>query len=1182
MKKKNLFLALGLAGLGLTTAQAQVIATLGFEDGDQQFHDTDSAQFATFYGDHINLTGADVWNEKATDAHSGSYALSANNSTDNGGQTWHRGFKMRRLAIEPGTSYRVSFWVKANPTYTTDAAPDAPKDTQIKSSLSIGRENFEAPFLTQSGEQYWYNFANGMTGDWRKISFVAYYSSLEVQNKYITKYNNNIKEIIVNDPEDLSKNDTIWYAKDETSFPETFFLTINMYNPGEYLLDDIVIEKASMAGCTYNIDAIKVDFGYPTNLAALAKAATDPDGTLVLPTSCVKVMNGDQEVEVSAVEGKTDGYLYIFIADENVLGDNEANIRVSFTPAADCPIKYTTDKRPSLDVESEMTVLGFADEAITLDETVDVLPSAWDAPKYVSAVPENGSFELVSSELKEITFTYNKELDLASASATLTYMSAGDNYGKTVDLTNDMSLSDDGRTVIVAVSNLADGEYKMLLEGVANAFGIPALEDTSIEFAVGTDSDTSTAEDVYAPDFNSVAQGTFPVGWVAKEFGNGMESDPTSVHEYGLTEDGQVWNYEWGGNKGGGGARMFTGFSGDFTAAIYWRGLGVPCTCTFGEQVKDHMDNEGNVSEEMDPAIGLKLDARKYQISFLMAAWKAEPRYDFTLEDLEGNVVARFDDILAQPNVNGQKTKVVGATRGEANFVVPKAGYYMLKFTGRSGGEFLMANVKLMTMPSNAAYNKQLLKAAIDEAKAVLELAAETDYDGATKTALGAEVAAAEAAHFTAPSAVEAEIAKLKELGEAMTARIENIDNFRLSIVEAETAVSNLFGTKYVTSDTYVKYEGIVNEYKDVEPSLLDDATLAEVTPQLVLAKDLLANVQSCCDALAYRAIKSAETATKLGVEQESLIMDAANAVTDDTELVDYLNLFNTWRLYDLIANKGGITEEMNSTVVSETELDENNEYITLTTGIDFTCYIRNPHMYTYATVNGNAITSETIPGWSVNQPANGGLHLRDGDFIATAARPVANSVLNNWCGNYDFFQQISGLPVGIYDVIIYSRTSANNNGVNDSTGIWDKYIWATVAEGDTLRTPFAQGGSWVGHPTVIKNVTVKEGTVLTIGATENYTSHKNVDEAGADKGVWSTNTFVDNARLYFVAPLDGFDYGQALIDDVTESKTEQVVSEEFYSIDGVRRAAPVKGVNVVKSLLSNGKVKTSVRIYKK
>ena len=37
---------LGLAGLGLT-AQAQVIATLGFEDGDQFYHHKDSAHLQT-------------------------------------------------------------------------------------------------------------------------------------------------------------------------------------------------------------------------------------------------------------------------------------------------------------------------------------------------------------------------------------------------------------------------------------------------------------------------------------------------------------------------------------------------------------------------------------------------------------------------------------------------------------------------------------------------------------------------------------------------------------------------------------------------------------------------------------------------------------------------------------------------------------------------------------------------------------------------------------------------------------------------------------------------------------------------------------------------------------------------------------------------------------------------------
>ena len=47
MRKKNFLMLLGLAGLGLT-AQAQVIATLGFEDGDQFYHHKDSAQFADF------------------------------------------------------------------------------------------------------------------------------------------------------------------------------------------------------------------------------------------------------------------------------------------------------------------------------------------------------------------------------------------------------------------------------------------------------------------------------------------------------------------------------------------------------------------------------------------------------------------------------------------------------------------------------------------------------------------------------------------------------------------------------------------------------------------------------------------------------------------------------------------------------------------------------------------------------------------------------------------------------------------------------------------------------------------------------------------------------------------------------------------------------------------------------
>ena len=281
MRKKNFLMLLGLAGLGLT-AQAQVIATLGFEDGDQFYHHKDSAQFADFYGDHINLQPGDVWNEKCEEAYSGTYALEANNSNTVQGSQWFRGLKLRYLPIEEGKSYRVSFWVKANKTFTMADGGD-PINTAITSKLSIGRENLEAPLMSQSGTQYYYDWKDGiMTGDWRRLSFVAYNSGKAVQDKFFDQFDDNIKDIIVNDPNDPSKNDTIWWKGDDTSFPNTYFLTINMYNPGRYLLDDIKIEEATMAGCTYNYDAIRVDFGYPTNAAQLASASTDPIGVLSL------------------------------------------------------------------------------------------------------------------------------------------------------------------------------------------------------------------------------------------------------------------------------------------------------------------------------------------------------------------------------------------------------------------------------------------------------------------------------------------------------------------------------------------------------------------------------------------------------------------------------------------------------------------------------------------------------------------------------------------------------------------------------------------------------------------------------------------------------------------------------------------------------------------------------------
>lgn len=1180
MRKKNFLMLLGLAGLGLT-AQAQVIATLGFEDGDQFYHHKDSTQFADFYGDHINLQPGDVWNEKCEESYSGKYALEANHSNTVRGAQWFRGLKLRYLPIEEGKSYRVSFWVKANKTFTMADGGD-PINTAIKSSLSIGRENLEAPLMSQSGAQYYYDWKDGiMTGDWRRLSFVAYNSGKAVQDKFFDQFDDNIKEIIVNDPDDPSKNDTIWWKGDDTSFPDTYFLTINMYNPGRYLLDDIKIEEATMAGCTYNYDAIKVDFGYPTNAAQLASASTDPIGVHLLPNSYVKVTNGEEEMEVASVELKKDGFMYVFMANE-IAEDESANIKVSFTPDADCPLIYTTDQRPSMDVTGEMKVLPFTSEAIYYDETIEEMSYLMDGPNYLSSVPEDHSFELDPATFNEVHVTYDRAVSTEIASVLLMQ-----NGVQVADLYSSTVVSEaDPNTLVVSVGTLENGEYQLVVSNVTNAMsGFEALQSQTINFSIGPDLNPGTSETVYSSaDFASTANGAFPVGWLSNDNG--------TIHQYGLNEDGSVWNYNYGQKPGGGGCRMMTGYSGDFNGgALYWRATGGTVgTATFGEQVKDYVQPGGTLDPEMDPNIALYLTPRKYQISFRMAAWKGLgdgtfPKYDFSLEkidlsnpDAEGEVAARFNGVEAKPDVNGaQDIQVTGAPLSTTEFTVAEEGYYMLKFSCQSEGgfhEFLLGAVELITKPSDAAYNKQLLKQAVDSANVVLATVTDAVYDGNTKTVLANAVNEANTTHYTSPSAIEEMRARLYALCDSMILRRTNIDNYAVALADLQTAMSNYTGTKYVITDDYMAAEALVKEYADVTASTLDDATLNDVSPKLVHYAALIPNLQACVDALTYRASKAVQTARTLGVEPESIIVDGENAVDDDDDLVGQLNYANRQGIYKILGETGTIADELKTTVQSETEIDEaTQEYKVLTSGVEFTSFVKNPHFYTFMTAR-DTIDNENTPGWT----ADGNITVRDGvgTYFADAAHPVVNSMVNAYKNQYSIYQSVSGLPVGIYDIHFRTRTAPGRIGVNDETGRPDMFIWVSTAEGDTLYTAFVESDmkwdiGWGGQPTIIKNVKVEENTVLTIGAKESYTSGKNVNESGEDAGPWDTNTYVDDARLFMVAPLEGFDYAKAYADNIDGVKVAEAVSYEYYTVDGMKLERPMKGVNLVKIHRADG-----------
>ena len=1176
MKKFNFLMVLGLMAAASANAQTTV-ASVGFEPSDQKYTTETAYTPGGIYGDWINRQDEDVWTEPyADDSHSGEYSFRMENTNSYTGNTWDRGFRVGNLQLKDNTAYRVSFWVKANPTYTNGEGGTG--NTCLKSSLGIGHEYCDMPISTKSGLQYYYNYTNGvMTGDWKHFSYVTFFTNKADQDALSMNYTG--KE---------DKNGEIPVPQGDP-FPEEYFLIINMYNPGEYLLDDIKVEEGiAFNEATFVGDVVKLDFGYPTNIADLAKAN---NGSFSLDPSCATVTINGEPAIVEFVEGKSDGFLYIFL-DEETTADDDATVVVSFTPAADCPILFNNDKRPSADVESDCPVIAFANETAYFDGSIDALPSAWSPASMVSSVPENESFEIVPASLTNIAISYDKAVSLTTASATLSWK---DNYGeKTLDLSDGMSLSEDGKTINTAVngSNLADGEYTFTLSGVANSYGIDCLEDQVITFALGEDSDTSVSEVVYASDFDNEMTGGIPQGWVTY--------NEAGFHIYGFNDEERTsqYNYDWGGTPGGGGARLYAGFTGDFAKAMYWGTRGTnEGYAEYGSQVKDWILEGGELDPEMPEGISLRLEPRKYQISFLMAAWKGEPTFNFTLEDLDGNVYARFNDILAAPNVNGAVGNVTGSVKCVTDFTVDKEGYYVLRFTAAEAQwqEYLLANVKLITMPSKAAYWKQQLAAALEKAEPILESAADESYDGETKTAFEAAINLAQTGHFTSPSEITALIAQLEELGAKMQTRVENIDAFTIALINAADQYGLLEG-KYVNSKYATEAKELIDQYETTNPSDLSDEELAEVTPKIVNAAALMENVTSIVDVLTWRAYKAFQTAETLQVE-DGVKYEALNLTDDDDEVIAKVNEASKYALYKLIAD-GEIADSLKTTVMYDNQkIAVDNIYVDVTSddvcgnGVDFTCLVKNPHHYTFATNFGAAIGDNTVVGWNCTQYDGGSAHL-SGD-AATAAKPVVNSIVNAYGGGaeYKFYQTIDNMPVGIYDIVLNSRTALKNNPIpeeeggdgvergvfnaqNDSTGIWDKYVFAQIDEEEPIMVPFAAGSSWAGHPTLIR-VEVKEGQKLTIGAVEHYTSGKASNHNYEATGSWDTNTFFGDTRLFFAAPSVGFDYAAAAagmsdsIESVGNNASKATVG--IYNVNGVRVSSLQKGINIVK--MNNGSV---------
>jgi hypothetical protein len=340
--------------------------------------------------------------------------------------------------------------------------------------------------------------------------------------------------------------------------------------------------------------------------------------------------------------------------------------------------------------------------------------------------------------------------------------------------------------------------------------------------------------------------------------------------------------------------------------------------------------------------------------------------------------------------------------------------------------------------------------------------------------------------------------------------------------------------------------------------------------------------------------------ASKLGVETSEKY-DALNLVEDNDAVVENCNLATTLALYTKLAEDITLLdgdpddfaddgEKLKTTVLYESgqQVAIDDVYTPMTgeeiatSGIEFTSLVKNPHFYTYTTDGSAPLTDNTVVGWMCEQYEGGSVHLAN-NASATAENPVITSAINAYANGaeYKFYQVIENAPVGIYDVYFATRTAIKNqadpdtevvgvfNAMDDETGVWDKYIFAQVDEEEPIMVPFAAGSSWFGHPTVIPQVTVKEGQKLTIGVVEHLVSGKASGHDYVATDYWNTNTFAGEARMYFVAPLKDFDYAAAAqkladgIEKVNTASAARIVN--IYSVSGARMSQMQKGVNIIK-----------------
>ena len=300
----------------------------------------------------------------------------------------------------------------------------------------------------------------------------------------------------------------------------------------------------------------------------------------------------------------------------------------------------------------------------------------------------------------------------------------------------------------------------------------------------------------------------------------------------------------------------------------------------------------------------------------------------------------------------------------------------------------------------------------------------------------------------------------------------------------------------------------------------------------------------------------------------DELVVAAENALTDDDELVEKIKNSLKVKLYGQIKDGADLFP-----VLEDQYDDEGNQ---VTKSYDMTVFVKNPNMYKLQT--GTNYAEGSVPGWSVPEGYNApGLSVGWGS--AQGSEQIAEDCMfQTWGGSYRIQQTIEDLPAGVYTL----RGGFGERMSEDEapTALDDTYFFAQTSDLAAIdefeRADAGRIGQAFPHAAegglgslAIKEVVITDG-IVTLGVNACNGSH----------------TFFNDVRVILTAAATGFDYAKAYeevlagIDETTANnvKTRAIA---IYDLNGRRMMKAERGVNIVKSLMSDGTVRTQKVVIK-